>query len=75
MEQERLQDIEIYPWREYSAGTEKKDKPNFRPREDVETTKEGFSTTRNALEKRQEPVQNQFPGASEWRVCVWSEEE
>ena len=25
--------------------------------EDVETTKEGFSTTRNALEKRQERVQ------------------
>ena len=47
--------------------------------EGVEKTtslKEQFFTTTNALEKRlQQAHADQFPGDSDWRVCVMSEEE
>ena len=43
-------------------------------RKDVETTKEGFSTARNALENRLQQAKTNSQ-ATEWRVCVRSEEE
>ena len=60
---------------EYPAGTVKKDKPNFRRCRKNCKFERGILYYKKCSGKKTATSSDQFPGASEWRVCVRSEEE
>lgn len=77
MELERLQEIEDYLRRgKYPDDIQKKDKPNFRRRcRNNFKFEGGILYYKKCSGKKAATISGQFPGASEWRVCVRSEED